>query len=49
MLILLPLIFLKRLSYIGVFSAVAMAFTLVAIALILYMCGMVLSKSPEEN
>jgi len=44
-----PVLCLRRLSKIGIFSAIAMSFTLLAIVLILVMCGEVYSKSADED
>ena len=48
LLALLPIICLKSMSYIGIFSIFVLIATFIAIGLILYMSGTILSKSPAE-
>lgn len=48
LLILLPILFLKRLAAIGIFSLFILVFTLVAIIIILYLSITILQMSPQE-
>ena len=45
---LLPILFLRKLTYIGYFSMFILCFTIVAIVIIIYLSSTILSMSPEE-
>ena len=46
--ILLPVLLLRRLAAIGYFSIFVLIFTFIAIGIIIYMCAVIYSKSPQE-
>jgi amino acid permease len=46
--ILLPILYLKRLSAIGIFSLVILVFTFVAVGIIIYLSIVILQMSPQE-
>ena len=48
MTILLPVLLLRRLAAIGYFSIFVLIFTFIAIGIIIYMCAVIYSKSPQE-
>ena len=48
LLILLPIIFLRRMSFIGYFSIFVLIATFIAIGLIIYLTSVIISKSPAE-
>jgi amino acid permease len=49
LIILLPMIYQRRLRNIGIFSAIILIFTFSAIIIIIYLCITIAMKSPEEN
>ena len=48
LLILLPILFLKRLSAIGIVSLIILVFTFIAIGIIIYLSIVILQMSPQE-